>query len=78
MHIQNATEVQIVPNNSVNPCAVKFNMVSNEHGHKQKCHFFCFRQGIPFWKKFGPKNKNCKFKSKFGTYSNSKICKAEC
>ena len=35
-------------------------------------HFFiCFRPDIPFLGKFGPKNQNCQFKLKFGTYNNS-------
>ena len=31
-------------------------------------HFFCFRE-IPFLGKFGPKNQNCQFELKFGTYT---------
>ena len=30
---------------------------------------FCFRPQTPFLGKFGPKNQNCPFKLKFGTYS---------
>ena len=34
-------------------------------------YFLCFRLEIPFLGKFGPKNKNCLFKLKFGTRTNS-------
>ena len=32
-------------------------------------HFFGFQPEITFLGKFGPKNQNCPFKLKFGTYS---------
>ena len=35
--------------------------------------FFCFRVETPFFSKFGPKNQNCKFKLKFGTWINSNM-----
>ena len=34
---------------------------------------FCFWVEIPFLGKFGPKNQNCHFKLKFGTYTNSNM-----
>ena len=37
------------------------------------CSFFCFWLEMPFLGKFGPKNQNCHFKLKFGTYSNSNM-----
>ena len=33
----------------------------------------CFRLGIAFLGKFGPKNENCQFQLKFGTKSNSNM-----
>ena len=33
-------------------------------------HFLSFRPQIPFQGKFGPKNQNCQFELKFGTYTN--------
>ena len=36
-------------------------------------HFFRFRPQIPFLGKFGPKNKNCQFILKFGTWANSNL-----
>ena len=35
--------------------------------------FFCFQPEIPFLDKLGPKNQNCQFKLKFGTYTNSNM-----
>ena len=35
--------------------------------------FFFFWVEIPFLGKFGPKNHNCHFKLKFGTYTNSNM-----
>ena len=49
--------------------AKKFNIVSNDHGHKHKFVFY-FKLEISFLSKFGPKNENCYFKSKFGTQTN--------
>ena len=37
------------------------------------CSFSCFWVEIPFLGKFGPKNQNCHFKLKFGTYTNSNM-----
>ena len=37
------------------------------------CSFFCFWLEMPFLGKFGPKNQNCHFKLKFGTYTNSNM-----
>ena len=34
---------------------------------------FCFRLETPFLSKFGPKNQNCQFKPKFGSYINSNM-----
>ena len=34
-------------------------------------HFCCFRRETTFLGKFGLKNKNCQFKLKFGTQTNS-------
>ena len=36
-------------------------------------HFFRFRPQIPFLGKFGPKNQNCQFIPKFGTWTNSNM-----
>ena len=36
-------------------------------------HFFRFRLQIPFFGKFGPKNQNCQFNLKFGTWTNSNM-----
>ena len=36
-------------------------------------HFFRFRPQIPFFGKFGPKNQNCQFILKFGTWTNSNL-----
>ena len=36
-------------------------------------HFFRFRPQIPFLGKFGPKNQNCQFILKFGTWTNSNM-----
>ena len=36
-------------------------------------HFFRFRPQIPFLGKFGPKNRNCQFILKFGTWTNSNM-----
>ena len=36
-------------------------------------HFFSFGVEIPFLGKFGPRNENCHFKLKFGTYTNLNI-----
>ena len=36
-------------------------------------HFFRFRPQIPFLGKFGPKNQNCQFILKFGTWTNSNL-----
>ena len=35
--------------------------------------FFCFRLGIAFLKKFGPRISNCQFNLKFGTLTKSNI-----
>ena len=35
--------------------------------------FFCFQAEILFLGEFGPKNKNCQFELKFGTYINLNI-----
>ena len=37
------------------------------------CSLFRFRPQIPFLGKFGPKNQNCQFILKFGTWTNSNI-----
>ena len=37
------------------------------------CSLFCFWVEIPFLGKFGPKNQNCHFKLKIGTYTNSNM-----
>ena len=34
---------------------------------------FCFRPETPFLGKFGPKNQNCQFNLKFGTWTNSNM-----
>ena len=36
-------------------------------------HFFRLRPQIPFLGKFGPKNQNCQFILKFGTWTNSNM-----
>ena len=36
-------------------------------------HFFRFSLEIPFWSKFDPKNTDCQFKLKVGTYINSNM-----
>ena len=36
-------------------------------------HFFRYRRQIPFLGKFGPKNRNCQFILKFGTWTNSNM-----
>ena len=36
-------------------------------------HFLHFRQEIPLWGKFGPKNQNYQFKVKFGAETNSNM-----
>ena len=38
-----------------------------------KMEIFSFRPGTPFSGKFGPKNQNCQFELKFGTYTNSNM-----
>ena len=35
--------------------------------------FFCFRLEKPFLDKFDPKNQNCQFKFKFGSWTNSNM-----
>ena len=51
----------------------KFNIVSNDHGHTQKCDFFVLDWKYPFLGKFGPKIQNCLFKVKYGTLTNSNM-----
>ena len=36
-------------------------------------HFFCFRPEEPFMDKSGQKGRNCRFKPKFATKTNSNI-----
>ena len=36
-------------------------------------HFYCFWPEVLILGKFGPKHKNCQFKLKFGTYTNSNM-----
>ena len=36
-------------------------------------HLICFRLEIPFLGKFSPKNQNCQFILKFGTWTNSNM-----
>ena len=36
-------------------------------------HLFCFRLEVPFLGKFGPKNQNCQFVMKLGTWTNSNM-----
>ena len=38
--------------------------------------FFCFRAQMAFFGKFCPKNQNCHFMLKFGTYTNSSMQKS--
>ena len=35
---------------SVGPCTEKFNVVSNDHGHSQKCGFSVLDRKYPFWR----------------------------
>ena len=51
----------------------KFNIVSNDHGHTQKCDFSVLDWKYPFLGKFGPKIQNCLFKVKYGTLTNSNM-----
>ena len=51
----------------------KFNIECKDYSRTQKCDFFSFRPEIPFLGKFDPKNQNCQFKRKFGTWTNSNM-----
>ena len=58
---------------SVGPRAEKFNIVSQNHGRTHKCDFYVFDQKFPFWENLVKKNQNCRFKLKFGAYTNSNM-----
>ena len=58
---------------SAGPCADRFNIVSNDHGRTQKCDFFVLDRKFPFLANLIKKIKNCQFKLKFGTWTNSNM-----